>query len=105
MYFIARRTSPMGIWESSVIFLSGQKRENASLISDSWSAVMLCSFARAERRPLEAGASDAGARRFAGWFVLVSLSEDLGGMAYHFLLWSSVLRQKRDMFVDWISVR
>lgn len=69
-YFIARRTSSMGIWLSSPIFLSGQKSENASLISDSSSLLMLCSFASAERRVFVGaeGPAAAVARLFAGCF-------------------------------------
>ena len=44
------------------------KREKASRISDSVEAVMLCSFARAERRGVGSlGAVGAGARRFGGF--------------------------------------
>ena len=44
------------------------KREKASRISDSVDAVMLCSFARAERRGVGSlGAVGAGARRFGGY--------------------------------------
>ena len=44
------------------------KREKASRISDSVDAVMLCSFARAERRGVDSlGAVGAGARRFGGY--------------------------------------
>ena len=45
------------------------KREKASRISDSVEAVMLCSFARAERRGVVSlAAVGAGARRFGGYW-------------------------------------
>jgi len=63
---MARRTSSMGIVLSSVIFLSVQKREKASLISVSCSPVMLCSFASAERRAF--GVEDSAAACRLGGF-------------------------------------
>lgn len=100
---MARRTSPMGITPSFSPSMGSLKSANASLISASSRAVMLCSLASLDWRGLgvaEAAAADGGALRFAGFGegggvrVSIGLSQQkhassVGGGTYHLglVLW------------------
>jgi hypothetical protein len=66
-YIMAFRTSPIGIIPSFSSLSALENSPNASLISLSSAAVMLCSFASLDWRVLGVAASAAGARRLAGW--------------------------------------
>ena len=87
VYIIALLTSPIGITPSFSPFFSCEKSLKASLISFSSSPVILCSFARADRRALEVASTGAAARGLAGYNVEsdISTADSLKkSLAYHF---------------------